>query len=74
MIEWISVEDRLPEGNPTEWGQHGKYLVLCSSQGKIMDSNLAFYGRDCGWVLLQGYSFVGPITHWAEITPPEDFE
>ena len=57
-MEWISVNDRLPE-------RHGEYLVSrrCRPKGWV-----CMYAP-IGWIVNNGY----PVTHWMPLPdPPED--
>ena len=63
MIDWISVDERLPEV-PTGYVCGELVLIYTDKE----DIRTGVYYQD-GW----SYDFDrdGTITHWAEINPPE---
>ena len=77
MIDWISVKDRLPNKGDSVlvWLGDSDFCDL-----PMMGDYLPKYFKETDWRIVdlwgeykEPYNFVfEKVTHWAEITPPED--
>ena len=65
MIKWVKVKDELPESGR-------KHIVATSEDGEYRDWTVAYYDCSIGWILRGGTDWIGKITHWAYVQPPED--